>query len=70
MTTHITAFPAYGRRYDNQKAVKADWAAGKDFASYPEGGRYLNNATAAEHNLKVVVSFTNRSGGFSYAAVN
>lgn len=28
---HFTVMPAYGRDYKNQKEVKADWDAGKDF---------------------------------------
>jgi len=27
----FTATPSYGRDYTNQKALKADWKAGKDF---------------------------------------
>ena len=28
---YLSAIPAYGRDYKSQAAVKADWAAGKDF---------------------------------------
>lgn len=43
----MTVTPAYGRDYTSQKAVKADWAAGKDFiiadVMHPDCGRYVNN---------------------------
>lgn len=29
--SYVTAVPAYGRDYKSAKAVKEDWAAGKDF---------------------------------------
>jgi hypothetical protein len=29
--SYLTAVPAYGRDYTSAKAVKADWAAGRDF---------------------------------------
>jgi hypothetical protein len=28
---YVSAVPAYGRDYKSQKAVREDWAAGKDF---------------------------------------
>ena len=31
MTTYLSATPAYGRDYKSAKAVREDWAAGKDF---------------------------------------
>jgi hypothetical protein len=31
MTTYLSAVPAYGRDYTSAKAVREDWAAGKDF---------------------------------------
>lgn len=37
----IHAVPAYGRDYKSVSAVKADWAAGKDFQCYLTG-RYLS----------------------------
>ena len=41
-----TLVPAYGRDYKSPKAVKADWAAEKDFQimdmSSPDNGRYAN----------------------------
>ena len=33
--------PAYGRVYNSKRAVLADYNAGKDFISQPEG-RYIN----------------------------
>ena len=48
MTQYIGAVPAYGRDYKSQAAVKADWAAGKDFrisdVTHPDYGRYINKA--------------------------
>lgn len=71
MSTHITAYPAYGRTYPNQAAVKAAWAANKDFGLGTwGGGPYVNRQDAIRQDLKVVVSFTNRSGGSSYVKVN
>ena len=35
----ITLIPAYGRDYASAKAVKADWAAGKDFLIAQYGHR-------------------------------
>lgn len=47
---YLTLVPAYGRDYKSAKAVKADWAEGKDFIiqdmSSPHDGRYINNADA------------------------
>ncbi len=43
MTTYLSAVPAYGRDYKSQKAVKADWAAGKDFRVEDlRSGGYIN----------------------------
>lgn len=46
----MTVVPAYGRDYTNAKAVKADWAAGKDFQIADmfsgQDGRYVNKADA------------------------
>ena len=42
----LTAIPAYGRDYKSAKAVKADFAANKDFLICdmfsPDDGRYIN----------------------------
>jgi hypothetical protein len=42
----VNAIPAYGRDYTTAKAVKADWADGKDFRICdnfnPDDGRYVN----------------------------
>jgi hypothetical protein len=37
----FTLTPAYGRDYNSKKAVLADYNAGKDFISQPDG-RYCN----------------------------
>jgi len=42
----LTVIPAYGRDYKSAKAVKADFAANKDFQICdmfsPDDGRYIN----------------------------
>lgn len=38
----LYAIPAYGRKYDSDEAVLADWEANKDFFVY--GGSYFNKA--------------------------
>lgn len=45
----IHALPAYGRDYKSAAAVRADWAAGKDFQC-AVSGRYLSirDATPGE----------------------
>lgn len=68
MSTHIQATPAYGRTYPNQAAVKAAWKENADFRA--NTGQYVNASDAARYDLKVVVSFVNRSGGYSYCPVN
>lgn len=37
----LTLTPAYGRDYTSKRAVVADYNAGKDFISQPDG-RYIN----------------------------
>ena len=37
----FTLTPAYGRTYNSKRAVLADYNAGKDFVSQPDG-RYIN----------------------------
>jgi hypothetical protein len=45
----FTAVPAYGRDYRSAKAVRADWAAGKDFLLIGVAGRgYVNKDDAPE----------------------
>lgn len=42
---YVSAIPAYGRDYTSAKAVKADWANGKDFLTVGIGSSgYVNNA--------------------------
>jgi hypothetical protein len=53
--------PAYGRDYKSQKAVKADWAAGKDFQVLDVGrdmGRMINKQDAdGVPGLRVLVRY-------------
>jgi hypothetical protein len=42
----FTLTPAYGREYTSKRAVLADYNAGKDFISQPDG-RYANIDTMA-----------------------
>ena len=35
--TELTLIPAYGRKYDTDESMLADWVAGKDFRIYPSG---------------------------------
>ena len=48
--------PAYGRDYKNQKEVKADWDADKDFRDTVTG-RYINKSGAERLGLKVIVRY-------------
>jgi hypothetical protein len=48
----IHAVPAYGRDYKSASAVKADWAAGKDFRCYLTG-RYLSARDNLENQIWV-----------------
>lgn len=54
---YIDATPAYGRDYTNQKAVKADWDAGKDFHTL-QG--YISKDYAKANGIKVVIYYDNR----------
>lgn len=54
----IEVEPAYGRDYKNQKEVKADWAAGKDFRETATGS-YVNKDGAERLGLKVNVRYAN-----------
>ena len=43
MTTYLEAVPAYGRDYKSAKAVREDWAAGRDFLIQDvTSGGYVN----------------------------
>ncbi len=46
----IHAVPAYGRDYKSALAVKADWAAGKDFLCAVTG-RYLSARDNLENQI-------------------
>lgn len=50
---HWTLTPAYGRDYRSKASVQADWAAGKDFVTQPEG-RYASRRDAIEAGLTTV----------------
>ena len=54
----IEVVPAYGRDYKNQKSVKADWDADKDFRDTVTG-RYVNKSGAERLGLKVIVRYAN-----------
>lgn len=57
MTT-LTCTPAYGRDYKSQKAVKADWAAGRDFAIATLGQPgYINKEDADRGGITVVIRY-------------
>ena len=53
----MTVTPAYGRDYKSQKAVKADWNAGKDFVlrdiSSQWDGRLCNKEDLAGKSVMV-----------------
>lgn len=55
----IEVEPAYGRDYKNQKDLKADWNANKDFRD-TASGRYVNKADADRLGLKVIVRYANQ----------
>jgi len=68
---YIEVKPAYGRDYSNQKAVREDWAADKDFI-VTEGGPYgvaVNRADVKrdEPETKVIVRY---GKGLKTVAVN
>lgn len=52
----IEVEPAYGRDYRNQKDLKADWQANKDFRD-TASGKYVNKADAERLGLKVIVRY-------------
>ena len=56
---YIEAIPAYGRDYTNQKAVKADWEANKDFVAMGMLGSmgYINKQDAETQGLKVIIRY-------------
>lgn len=54
----IEVSPAYGRDYKSQKAVKEDWAAGKDFRDTASGS-YINKDGADKLGLSVIVRYGN-----------
>jgi hypothetical protein len=57
----LTVTPAYGRDYKSQKAVQADWDAGKDFiiANFfdPADGKPINKQDADRGGIKVMVRY-------------
>lgn len=54
----IEVVPAYGRDYKNQKQVKEDWNADKDFRE-TSSGQYINKSGAERLGLKVIVRYSN-----------
>ena len=58
---YVTLIPAMGRDYKSGKAVKVDWAAGKDFLisciQHPDDGRYINKEDADKTNNKYTIRF-------------
>lgn len=52
----IEVEPAYGRDYKNQKDLKTDWDADKDFRD-TASGRYVNKSDATRYGLKVIVRY-------------
>lgn len=52
----VEAIPAYGRDYKNQKSVREDWQAGKDFQDAATR-QYLNKQDADSLGLKVIVRY-------------
>jgi hypothetical protein len=60
MGNWIEVGPSYGRDYKSQKAVKDDWAAGKDFTVLSVGrwmGAQINKQDADAAGLKVLVRY-------------
>lgn len=57
--SYIEVVPAYGRDYKNQRDVRADWNAGKDFLSTSVIGSmgYINKQDAENLKLKVIVRY-------------
>ena len=56
---YIEAIPAYGRDYKNQKSVKEDWNANKDFVAMGMLGSmgYINKQDAETQGLKVIIRY-------------
>lgn len=56
---YIEAIPAYGRDYKNQKSVKEDWNANKDFVAMSMLGSmgYINKQDAENQGLKVIIRY-------------
>jgi hypothetical protein len=49
---YLSCVPAYGRDYTTEEAVRADWAASKDFYIVPQPvsrGGYVNKDDKPEH---------------------
>jgi hypothetical protein len=56
---HYNLIPAYGRDYTSAEAVKADYAADKDFALNP-AGPYTNRADLIRLGVKTVTIYYDR----------
>lgn len=48
---------AYGREYKNQKEIRADWNANKDFRGLGLDTRVLNKSDAKDLGLNVIVRY-------------
>lgn len=48
---------AYGREYKNQKEIRADWNANKDFQGLGLDTRYVNKSDAKDLGLNVIVRY-------------
>lgn len=59
MSHYIEVVPAYGRDYKNQKAVREDWEANKDFRDTLSGS-YINKADADRLGFSVIVRYAKR----------
>lgn len=59
MSHYIEVVPAYGRDYKNQKSVREDWEAGKDFRDTLSGS-YVTKAEADRLGLSVIVRYAKR----------
>lgn len=57
MSEWIEVMPAYGRDYTNQKSVREDWEAGKDFQE-TSTRRYVNKQDADNMGLKVIIRYS------------
>lgn len=60
----LEVIPAYGRDYNNQKEVQADWDAGKDFQD-PFSRSFVNKQDAVQAGLKVIIRYSKQMKVYS-----